>query len=82
MKPIRSANPMFAGVPVVLQGLLAGIFGLAGKAFASSWNRLTAVQKVTNEKLQQNRKITDQLGPNVEVSSPQQVIEKCKFIVG
>ncbi|KDO30084.1 hypothetical protein SPRG_05275 [Saprolegnia parasitica CBS 223.65] len=79
---VRGGNPLTAGMPLVLQGLMTGLFSLVGGAMKQSMGRIATIQKAANQRLQGHPAITRQFGPSVEVASPQQVVEQTVNGVG
>ncbi|KAG9415830.1 hypothetical protein AC1031_000212 [Aphanomyces cochlioides] len=79
---IRGGNPLVAGMPIMVQTILTGLFSLVGGALKQSWNRVTAVQEHVESKLQQHPSIRAQLGPNMRVGNPEQVAEQTVNGVG
>ncbi|EQC35891.1 hypothetical protein SDRG_06639 [Saprolegnia diclina VS20] len=72
----RGGNPLTAGMPLVLQGLMTGLFSLVGGAMKQSMGRVATIQNAANERLQGHPAITRQFGLGVQVGSPQQLVEQ------
>ncbi|OQS04364.1 lysosomal Pro-X carboxypeptidase [Thraustotheca clavata] len=79
---MRGINPLTTGMPLVLQGLMTGLFSLFGGAMKQSWNRLSSIQSTINEQMQNSPSIVRVLGSNAQVSTAEQVMEQTVNGVG
>ncbi|KAE9016304.1 hypothetical protein PR003_g14033 [Phytophthora rubi] len=59
-------------MPLVVRGLVKTIFSFVGKAVQSSMEHAGELRRRTNEQLQANKRVRDQMGDDVSVGGPEQ----------
>ncbi|KAJ8524084.1 hypothetical protein ON010_g17033 [Phytophthora cinnamomi] len=68
-------DSLVQGMPLVVRGFVKTVFSFVGKAMQSSMERAGELRRRTNEHLQANKRVRDQMGDNVSVGGPEQWIE-------
>lgn len=63
------------GMPLIVRGFVKTVFSFLGKAMQSSMERAGELRRRTNEHLQANKRVRDQMGDNVSVGGPEQWME-------
>ncbi|RLN05651.1 hypothetical protein BBJ28_00004681 [Nothophytophthora sp. Chile5] len=73
-------DSLVQGMPLVVRGLVKTIFSFVGRAMKSSMERAGELRRRTNEYLQANKRVREQMGDDVSVGGPQQWMESSKWI--
>uniref|UniRef100_M4B4R7 Mitochondrial import inner membrane translocase subunit Tim21 n=1 Tax=Hyaloperonospora arabidopsidis (strain Emoy2) TaxID=559515 RepID=M4B4R7_HYAAE len=73
--PDDQLSSMVQGLPLVMRGFVKMVFSLVGNAMQSSLERASELQRWTNEHLQANQRVRDQMGDDVSVGEPEQWME-------
>ncbi|OWY98122.1 hypothetical protein PHMEG_00031193 [Phytophthora megakarya] len=68
-------DSLVQGLPLVVRGLVKTVFSFLGKAMQSSMERAGELRRRTDEYLQANKRVRDQMGDNVSVGGPEQWME-------
>ncbi|POM80880.1 Hypothetical protein PHPALM_1225 [Phytophthora palmivora] len=68
-------DSLVQGMPLVVRGLVKTVFSFLGKAMQSSMERAGELRRRTDEYLQANKRVRDQMGDNVSVGGPEQWME-------
>ncbi|KAF4042688.1 Cytochrome oxidase complex assembly protein 1 [Phytophthora infestans] len=68
-------DSLVQGMPLVVRGLVKTMFSFVGKAMQSSMERAGELRRRTNECLQANKRVREQMGEDVSVGGPEQWIE-------
>ncbi|CAH0520951.1 unnamed protein product [Peronospora belbahrii] len=75
-------NSLLQGMPFVVRGFVKTVFSLAGRAMQHSMERAGELRRRTNEHLQRNKRVREQMGDDVSVDGPEQWIESTLNGVG
>ncbi|KAG6977544.1 hypothetical protein JG688_00000271 [Phytophthora aleatoria] len=68
-------DSLVQGMPLVVRGLVKTMFSFVGKAMQSSMERAGELRRRTDEYLQANKRVREQMGENVSVGGPEQWME-------
>jgi hypothetical protein len=68
-------DSLVQGMPLVVRGFVKTVFSFVGKAMQSSMERAGELRRRTNEYLQANKRVRDQMGDDVSVAGPEQWME-------
>ncbi|KAG7391000.1 hypothetical protein PHYPSEUDO_006135 [Phytophthora pseudosyringae] len=68
-------DSLVQGMPLVVRGIVKTVFSFVGKAMQSSMERVSELRRRTNEYLQANKRVREQMGDNVSVGGPEQWME-------
>ncbi|KAK1945691.1 hypothetical protein P3T76_002739 [Phytophthora citrophthora] len=75
-------SSLVQGMPLVVRGIVKTVFSFVGKAMQSSMERAGELRRRTDEYLQANNRVRQQMGENVSVGGPEQWIESTVNGVG
>ncbi|RLN90067.1 hypothetical protein BBJ28_00018379 [Nothophytophthora sp. Chile5] len=73
-------DSLVQGMPLVVRGLVKTIFSFVGRAMKSSMERAGELRRRTNEYLQANKRVREQMGDDASVGGPQQWMESSKWV--
>ncbi|KAG2788427.1 hypothetical protein PC129_g898 [Phytophthora cactorum] len=68
-------DSLVQGMPLVVRRLVKTMFSFVGKAIQSSMERAGELRRRTDEYLQANKRVREQMGENVNVGGPEQWME-------
>ncbi|ETN21336.1 hypothetical protein PPTG_01559 [Phytophthora nicotianae INRA-310] len=68
-------DSLVQGMPLVVRGIVKTMFSFVGKVMQSSMERAGELRRRTNEYLQANKRVREQMGDNVSVGGPEQWME-------
>ncbi|KAG7399773.1 hypothetical protein PHYBOEH_007936 [Phytophthora boehmeriae] len=75
-------DSLVKGMPLVVRTLVKTMFSFAGRAMQSSMQRAGELRRRTNDYVQTNKRVRDQMGENVSVGGPEQWMESTVNGVG
>ncbi|KAL3668822.1 hypothetical protein V7S43_006115 [Phytophthora oleae] len=75
-------SSLVQGMPLVVRGFVKTVFSFVGKAMQSSMERAGELRRRTDEYLQANNRVRQQMGENVSVGGPEQWMESTVNGVG
>ncbi|GMF22710.1 unnamed protein product [Phytophthora lilii] len=74
-------DSLVQGMPLVVRGFVKTVFSFVGKAMQSSMERAGELRRRTNEYLQANKRVRDQMGSDVSVGGPEQWMESSAWTI-
>ncbi|RLN55156.1 hypothetical protein BBJ29_003297 [Phytophthora kernoviae] len=75
-------DSLVQGMPLVVRSLVKTMFSFVGRAMQSSMQRAGELRRRTNEYVQANKRVRDQMGEDVSVGGPEQWMESTVNGVG
>ncbi|KAG1704244.1 hypothetical protein DVH05_006253 [Phytophthora capsici] len=75
-------SSLVQGMPLVVRGFVKTVFSFVGKAMQNSMERAGELRRRTDEYLQANNRVRQQMGENVSVGGPEQWMESTVNGVG